>query len=86
VGAAVPDDAAERPFVRVGVEPRAAGSDAADRLDVGHLETQQRCAGIGEHAEVRQVPVGHAAVHGRVLAHRRHHDAVLEREAAQLNG
>ncbi len=79
-------DRTQRRFVRVGVEPRATRCDAADRLDVCHLETQQGRARVREHSQVSEVPVGHRAVHGRVLAHRRYHDAVLEREATQPDG
>ena len=86
MGAAERHDPPQRRFVRVGVESGATRRDAPDRLDIGHLEAQQRRPGIGQHPQVREVPVGHAAVDRRVLAHRRHHDAVLEREAAQLNG
>ena len=43
-------------------------------------------AGVGEVAEMHQVPVGHAAVVGRVLAHRRDDDAVRQRDAAELEG
>src|SRR5262249_42635973 len=34
-------------------------------------------------AGVHQVPVGRKALHRRILMHRRHHDAVLERDVAE---
>ena len=45
-------------------------------LDVGGLDHHQRGAGIGQHAEMHQVPIIGAAVVGGILAHRRHDDAV----------
>ena len=39
-----------------------------------------------QHAEVRHVPIGRAAVIRGVLAHRRHHNAVGEFETGKLDG
>ena len=71
-----------------GVIPKtkAAGGDAADRLDRGRLDHQQSGSRHGQLAEVCQMPVGRAPVIGRVLAHRCNHDPVGELERAQLEG
>ena len=73
-------------LVGVGIEPGAAVGDAAVPLDVGRLDHQQAGAGIRQHAEMRHVPVGRAAVIGAVLAHRRDHDAVGEFETGEPDG
>jgi hypothetical protein len=38
-----------------------------------------------ERVDMRKVPVGGLAGHGRILAHRRDHDAVGKLQAAQLD-
>ena len=70
----------------VGVRPQAgvAVADAPFRRDRGRLDRQQRRAGQRQLAEVDDVPVGHAAVLGRILAHRRDDDAVAKLEAADI--
>ena len=73
-------------FVVVVVEAAAAVGDASFARDMGRLHHQQPGAGIGEMAEVDEMPVVHAAVVGRVLAHRRDDDAVGQRDAAELDG
>ena len=55
----------------------------AVRRHVGHLGEHQPRAADGARAVVHHVPVAGHAVGRRVLAHRRHHDAVGERHAAQ---
>ena len=83
VAAAMGDDARERRFAVVGIEPEAAVADAAAALDAGRLDHDQRGAGIGEHAEMIDVPVGGDAVVGAVLAHGRDDDAVRELEIGE---
>ena len=48
--------------------------------DGGRLDGQQRRTRERKMAEMDQVPVGHAAIDGRVLAHRRDDDAVGQLE------
>jgi hypothetical protein len=85
VRAAEPGDAPQCRLVRIAVEAGAPWGDPPYRLDVGHLEAQERRARVGQHSQMREVPVGHRAVHGGILAHGGHHDAVLEREAAEVD-
>ena len=79
-------DARERGFVVVGVKPEAAVRDAAGALDMGCFHNDQRGAGIGQHAEMHQVPVIGAAVVGGILAHRRNDNAVGKPRPASLIG
>ena len=74
---------AERHFVVVGIKPHAAVGDAALAFDVGCFDDDQRGAGIGQHAEMHQVPVIGAAIVGGILAHRRDDDAVGKLETGQ---
>jgi len=73
---AVRDNMGERVFASIGIEPEAAMRDAAMAFDMGGFDHEQTGARIGQHAEMRQVPIIGDAVIGAVLAHRRHHDAV----------
>ena len=77
---------AERRLVVVAIEAEVAGRDAPERLDRGRLDDQQPGARQRELPEVDQVPVGRIAVLGRVLAHRRDHDAVAQRQRAEREG
>ena len=79
--APAPTTRAKRRFVVVGIQAEAAMRDAAMALDVRRLHDHQRGAGIGQHAEMHEVPVIGAAIVGRILAHRRDHDAVGKLEA-----
>ena len=85
-GARPVDDGFDRRFVLVTVEAEAALGDAAVALDVGGFQAEQAGAGHGEHAVVDLVPGLGAAVDGRVLAHRRHDDAIGQGYAAKLDG
>ena len=80
VTATMGDDTRQRRLAVVRVEPKAAMTDAAAALDARGLDHDQRCAGIGEHAEMIEVPVGGDAIVGTVLAHRRDDDPVREFE------
>ena len=77
------DDALPGRFVLGRIEAGAAGRDAALGRDAGHLGEDQPGAALGALGVVHEVPVGRRAVDGAVLRHRRHHDAVLEVDAAQ---
>ena len=83
VAAAMGDDARQRRLAVIRVEPEAAMSDAATALDAGGLDHDQRGAGIGEHAEMVEVPVVGDAVVGAVLAHGRDDDPVRELEIGE---
>ena len=63
------DDPRQRRLAVVRIEPEAAMADAAAALDAGGLDHHQRRPGIGEHAEMIEMPVGGHAVVGAVLAH-----------------
>ena len=63
--------------------PAQPGEMRASRRHVGHLGEHQAGAADGARAVMHEMPVGGHAVLRRVLAHRRDHDAVLERHAAQ---
>ena len=65
------------------VEAEIPGSDPSLRRDRGGLQGEQAGAGHRELAQMHQVPVGGLAIAGRVLAHRRDEDAVLERERVE---
>nr|GEU28584.1 hypothetical protein [Tanacetum cinerariifolium] len=59
-------------------------ADAPFRQHGRRFDGEQRGARLRQLAQVHLVPVVHAAVGGRVLAHRRDHDAVLQREIADV--
>jgi hypothetical protein len=52
-------------------------------LHIGHLGDHEAGAGIGQHAEMGEVPVGGDAVAGTVLAHRRDHDPIGKLKLSQ---
>ena len=71
-------------FIFIGPEARVTVGDPPFGRDGGCFDRQQRRARKREVAEMNHVPIGHAPVVGRILAHRRDHDAVGELEAADL--
>ena len=79
------EDRLQRGFGGVVPQPEAARRDAADGLDMGGLDAEHRRARQRQRVDVGEMPVIGRAVVGRVLAHRRHHDAVGKRKAAQLD-
>ncbi len=80
------DHPRQRRLTVVRVKPKAAMADAAAALDTRGLDHEQRCPGIGEHAEMIEVPVGGHAVVGTVLAHGRDDDPVREFEIGKSDG
>ena len=78
--AAMVDHARERRLAGVGIEAEAAMGDAPVPLHMGGLDDQEAGAAIGEHAQMREMPVVGTAVIGAVLAHGRDDDAVGEIE------
>jgi hypothetical protein len=83
VSAAGLEDTRQGRLVGVRVEAEAAVRDAALRAHPRRLDHQEPGAGERELAQMHHVPIAGAAVDGAVLAHRRHGDAVGEREIAQ---
>ena len=80
------DHARQCGFVVVGIKPETAVRDAAMPFDMGCLHDHQRRAGMRHHAEMHQVPVIGAAIVARILAHRRHDDAVGKLETGKAKG
>jgi hypothetical protein len=78
-------DRLQRGFGGVIPQAKAAGRDAADRLHMGRLDAEHRRPRQRQRVDVRKVPVIGLAIVGRVLAHRRHHDAVGKRKTAQFD-
>src|SRR3954454_23583124 len=76
------DDAREELDVFVLIYAEVPIGDAAARLNSTRLEDDERCPTDGTAAMVDEVPVGRKTVGAGVLAHRRNHDAVLERDIA----
>ncbi|SDY44172.1 hypothetical protein SAMN05661080_03479 [Modestobacter sp. DSM 44400] len=72
--------------VLVGPEAHVAVADPAVGGDPGGLHDDQPEPAEGEAAQVDQVVVADQAVGSRVLAHRRHDEAVGERDAPQGQG
>ena len=77
-------DRLQRGFGGVVPQAEAARRDAADRLHMGRLDAEHRGPRQRQRVDVGEMPVIGLAVFGRVLAHRRHHDAVGKRKAAQF--
>jgi hypothetical protein len=80
------NDMLQRRLAGVGIKAEAAVGDAAAALHMGRLDHQHAGAGIGQHAEMGDVPIGTDAVVGAVLAHRRDDDAVGKLEAGEFDG
>ena len=75
----MPDDA------KVGL--RVYGSEIADGaaaapLHLGRFDDDEAGAAGGEFAGIHQMPVGRKPLDRGILVHRRHHDAVLQFDAA----
>ena len=68
---------------RVVVEAEAAVRDAPVARDCGGLDREHAGTRLQQLAPVDEMPIVGAAVVGRVLAHRRHDDAIGQREPAQ---
>ena len=75
--------AGQRRFARVVVKAEACWRDAAVRRDGGCLDREQTGARHQQLAPMDEMPVSRATVDGRVLAHRRHDDAVGKRQLPQ---
>jgi hypothetical protein len=57
---------------------------AAAPLDLGRLDHDQPRAAGGEFSRIHQMPVGRKSLHRRILMHRRHHNAVAQRNVPDL--
>ena len=73
-------------LVLVGIQADAAGRDTPPGLDPGRFDEDQCGPAQRELAQVNQMPVGHGAVMGRILAHGGDDDAVGEFQAAKADG
>ena len=80
------DDALEGSLGRVVMQRQAAMSDPPARFDGHRLSDQQARPRHRQSAVMDEVPVGRFAVDRAVLAHRAHDDAIVERQAAQVDG
>jgi hypothetical protein len=60
----------QRSLVVVRIEAQTSVSNAAVPLDVRRLYNHERRAGMGQHAEMHEMPVIRTAVVGGILAHR----------------
>src|SRR5262249_4432561 len=81
--AAIVHDTLERRLVRVGIQAQAAVGDPPQLLHVRGLDDQKPGAGIGEHPEMREVPVVGTSIVGAVLAHPGHDDAIVDFKASK---
>ncbi len=79
------EDRLQRRLGRIVPQTKAAGRDAADCLNMGGLDAEHRRARQRQRVDVGEMPVIGFAVLGRVLAHRRDHDAIGEFQVAQLD-
>ncbi len=77
-----PRDASQQLDVGVGPQAEIVRTDAATRFHRSGLGEDQACATDGAAPEVDQMPVGSEPVLAGILAHRRDHDAIRERHAA----
>jgi len=75
----------QRSFGGVVPQAEAAGRDTAGRFDMGRLDAEHRRARQRERVDMGEMPVIGFAVLGRILAHRRHHDAVGKRKVTQAD-
>src|SRR5215207_8443803 len=73
-------DARERLDVIVKIDAEIRGTDPAIRGDSSRLGQHETGAADGTAAQMDHVPIGREPVRTRVLAHRRHHDAVAEQD------
>ena len=71
-------DARERIALVVVPQAEAMLGDAAARLDMGRLDANDAGAADRARGEMGEVPVVGEPVGCRILAHRRHHDAVAD--------
>ena len=75
---AMSNDARQRRLALIGIEPKTAVGDAAAPLHMGRLNDDQPGAGIGQHTQMGDVPVGGDAIGGAILAHRGNDNAIGE--------
>src|SRR5690606_10830069 len=73
-------------FVVVGIQAQIPRTGAAFRRDRGGFQYQQTCARQGELTQMYDMPVGGAAVSGRVLRHGRYDDAIGKLQLSDLPG
>ena len=82
---AMRDNMGKRIFAGVRIEAEAAMGDPTVAFDMGGFNNKQAGAGIGEHAEMSEMPIIGDAVIGAVLAHRRYDDTIRKRQVGKLD-
>jgi hypothetical protein len=83
-GAAKGDDALKRRLALVRIKAHAAMGDATMAFDMGRLDDQEAGARGRQHTEMRQMPIGGAAIDCAILAHGRDDDAIVQCNASEL--
>jgi hypothetical protein len=73
----------QRSFIIIIPQTEIAWGDATNILYGGGFNNHQTCAGKGQLAKMDTVPGGRIARLSGVLAHRRNHNAVIQRKFAQ---
>ena len=77
-----PDQALQRLDEGVIPDTEVAHGAATTPLDLGGFDNHEAGAARRELAGIHQMPVGRKPLHGRILMHRRHHDAVAQLDAS----
>ena len=80
------NDMSERLLVRIRVEAQAHGRNAPGRLDRCSLGDREPKIGQRVGAEMNGVPLARMAILRGILAHRREHDPVVQRQSSQRDG
>jgi hypothetical protein len=78
-------DRLQRGFGGVIPQSKTARGDTPDRFHVRGLDAEHRGAGQRQIVDMGKMPIIGRTIVGRILAHRRHDDAIGEFEAAQLD-
>lgn len=80
------DNAGQRLFLRIRIEPETGRGPAAFSIDMGGLDHHQPRAGVGERAVMDKMPVVRGPVLCRVLRHGRDDDPVCKLQIGQAKG
>ena len=80
------DDFRHRCFIFIVVEPRASRCNSSIGFHAAGLDEHQSGSADGVLAQMHQMPIGHATVDCGILAHRCHHNAVVEGRGSELAG
>src|SRR5579872_5158332 len=77
------EDRTQRGFGGVVPQAEASRRDAADSFDMGGFDAEHRSARQRKRIDMGEMPIIGLAVLRRILAHRRHHDAIGQSKLAQ---